>query len=173
MTIFMTKIDIRRLFSYTEWANHEVLDAAESLNEEQMHRDFQSGQHSILETLVHMLGAEWIWLERWEGIQHARFAELQGPFKMEGASLASVRTAWSDLELYRTRWLGGLSEEAVHANVKYKNLRGDEFSQPLIDQIQHVINHATHHRGQVVGFLRALGMKPPTTDMIHYFRTKA
>ncbi len=169
----MTKKDILRQFAYTEWANHSVLDVAESLSADELHYEFHTGQHSIFETLVHMLGAEWIWLERWEGNKYRTLPNLEGPFKSAGASLTEVRKGWNEIEKNRAAFLEGLSEEAIQAHVAYKNVAGDSFSQPLIDQMQHVVNHATHHRGQVVGFFRALGFKPPTTDMIHYFRTVA
>jgi uncharacterized damage-inducible protein DinB len=34
--------------------------------------------------------------------------------------------------------------------------------------MQHVVNHATLHRGQVVGMIRQLGIVPPTTDLLFY-----
>jgi uncharacterized damage-inducible protein DinB len=34
----------------------------------------------------------------------------------------------------------------------------------------HVVNHGTHHRGQVAGFLRSMGRKPPVLDLIAYYR---
>jgi uncharacterized damage-inducible protein DinB len=36
--------------------------------------------------------------------------------------------------------------------------------------MQHVANHATLHRGQVVGMIRQLGIAPPSTDMLFYLR---
>jgi len=40
----------------------------------------------------------------------------------------------------------------------------------LLDQMQHVVNHATMHRGQVVGMVRQLGIEPPATDLIFFLR---
>ena len=31
------------------------------------------------------------------------------------------------------------------------------------------MNHATLHRGQIVGMLRQLGAKPPATDIVLYY----
>ncbi|HEX7530987.1 MAG TPA: DinB family protein [Pyrinomonadaceae bacterium] len=59
--------DIRHLFDYTEWANGLAMNAAAELSEENLRRDFQISHGSIFGTLLHMAGAEWIWLERWHG----------------------------------------------------------------------------------------------------------
>jgi len=59
--------EIRFLFDYTQWANHLILDAAEKLSDEERRRSVGVSHSSIHGTLVHMLGAEWIWLERWRG----------------------------------------------------------------------------------------------------------
>jgi uncharacterized damage-inducible protein DinB len=34
--------------------------------------------------------------------------------------------------------------------------------------MQHAINHATLHRGKVVGMIRQLGVAPPQTDLLFY-----
>jgi len=34
---------------------------------------------------------------------------------------------------------------------------------------QHVVNHATYHRGQVTMMLRVLGAKPVDTDLIRFY----
>ncbi len=170
----MNHADVTRLFGYTEWANHLVLDSSESMTVEQLTHDFGTGQHSIFETLVHMLGAEWVWLERWLGGERLSIPGLVRPFKSPGPDAFSVvRQGWNQIEEIRTGYLTGLSEASLQAPLSYANLRGEPFAEPLIEQMLHVVNHSTQHRGQVVGFLRALGVTPPTTDMIHYFRTVA
>jgi len=40
----------------------------------------------------------------------------------------------------------------------------------LVDQMKHVTNHATLHRGQIVGMIRQLGIEPPATDLLFYLR---
>ena len=63
----MNLSDIRRLLDYTEWANGLAMGAAGKLSDEDLRRDVQISHGSILGTLRHMAGAEWIWLERWHG----------------------------------------------------------------------------------------------------------
>jgi uncharacterized damage-inducible protein DinB len=40
--------------------------------------------------------------------------------------------------------------------------------------VQHVVNHASYHRGQITTMLRQLAAAPPKPmDMIAYYRVKA
>ena len=47
---------------------------------------------------------------------------------------------------------------------------GKQYESPVWQIVLHVVNHATLHRGQVVAMLRQLGMTPPGTDLIYYYR---
>jgi uncharacterized damage-inducible protein DinB len=63
----MNLADIRHLFDYTEWANGLAMEAAAKLSDDSLRQDVGTSHKSIFGTLVHMAGAEWIWLERWNG----------------------------------------------------------------------------------------------------------
>jgi uncharacterized damage-inducible protein DinB len=155
--------DIRRLFDYTEYANGLALEAAEKLNEEQLRHDFKISHGSIHGTLVHMAGAEWIWLERWKGISHSRIWTDN-----DFAGVAALRSRWREIETERRELFESLTEERLRQDLSYKNIKGDPFTLPLVEQMQHVVNHATLHRGQVVGMIRQLGFQPPAVDLLYY-----
>ena len=36
--------------------------------------------------------------------------------------------------------------------------------------LRHVVDHSSYHRGQVVTMLRQVGVVPPTTGLIYYYR---
>jgi uncharacterized damage-inducible protein DinB len=166
----MNLTDIRHLFDYTEWANDLAMDAAEKLSDEHLCHDFGISHRSIFGTLLHIAGADWIWLERWNG---------RSPTKDEAWSLwttdscpqlATLRDRWANLIDERTRFIAGLDEERLSAELSFKLLSGHPNSMRLVDQMQHTANHATMHRGQVVGMIRQLGLDPPSTDLIFYLR---
>ncbi len=56
--------------------------------------------------------------------------------------------------------------------MSYNDLRGNPQAEPLFQQMQHAINHATYHRGQVVTMMRQVGAKPAATDLIVFYRTR-
>ncbi len=167
----MNLSDIRNLFDYTEWANGLALDAAAKLSDENLRRDVQISHGSIFGTLLHMAGAEWIWLERWQGRSPAG-KDAWSLWKTETCSdLAALNERWGDVISRRTSFMQGLDESRLAAELPFKLLSGDPSSMPLVDQMQHVANHATMHRGQVVGMIRQLGIHPPATDLLFYLRS--
>ena len=166
----MNLSDIRHLFDYTEWANDLACNAAAQLADDDLRRDFKISHSSIFGTLLHMAGAEWIWLERWQG---------RSPAGKDAWSLwttdscpdpATLRRRWRDVIDARAEYISELDESRLMAELPFTLLNGDSSSLPLVGQMQHVVNHATLHRGQVVGMIRQLGIAPPSTDLLFYLR---
>ena len=166
----MNVSDIRHLFDYTEWANQLAMDAAAKLTDEDLRRDVGISHRSVFGTLLHMAGAEWIWLERWHGRSPAK-AEAWSQWTPETcADLPTLTERWRNVIDERTRFLSGLDEEQLETELAFKLLSGDPSSMRLVHQMQHIVNHSTMHRGQIVGMIRQLGIDPPSTDLLFYFR---
>ena len=162
--------DIRRLFDYTEWANELAMAAAAQLSDEHLQRDFGISHQSIFGTLTHTAGAEWVWLERWHGRSPTK-AEAWPKWTPEACvDIATLKGRWSEVVDRRTQLLTSIDEDRLAAELPFRLLSGDPSSMPLIDQMQHVVNHSTMHRGQVVGMIRQLGIEPPSTDLLFFLR---
>ena len=166
----MNLTDVRHLFDYTEWANNLAMDAAAKLSNEHLCHDFGISHKSIFGTLLHMAGADWIWLERWHGRSPSR-KEAWALWTTDSCeNLAMLEDRWGNLVDGRARFIAELDEERLSAEIPFKLLSGDPSSMRLVDQMQHIANHATMHRGQVVGMIRQLGLEPPATDLLFYLR---
>jgi uncharacterized damage-inducible protein DinB len=165
----MTVNEIRHLFVYTEWANGLVLDAAEhQLSPEQLLRDVGISHKSIFATLLHTAGADWIWLERWHG-RAPTGPEAWSQWTVEACdSLEKLRSRWRAIDEDRRSYLTAISDTDLPRELTFKRLNGDTGSLPLEQQMLHVVNHATLHRGQVVGTIRQFGITPPATDLLFY-----
>jgi len=166
----MNLLDIRYLFDYTEWANELTLNAVAELSDEDLRRDLKISHCSIFATLLHMAGAEWIWLERWQGRSPAGKDAWSFWTPDSCTDIATLRRRWSDVVDSRAEFIGTLDESRFTAKLPFTLLNGDSDSLPLAGQMQHVVNHATLHRGQVVGMIRQLGIAPPATDLLFYLR---
>jgi len=166
----MNLTDIQRLLNYMEWANELAMEAAAKLPDEDLRRDVGISHGSIYGTLLHMAGAEWIWLERWNGRSPAKAEAWSYWTKDSCADLATLKERWAALVDRRAQFVSEVDDQRLQAELPFKLLSGDPSAMPLVDQMQHVVNHATLHRGQVVGMIRQLGLEPPSTDLLFYLR---
>ena len=87
---------------------------------------------------------------------------------MRSGSLQQVRERWQPVIQRRNAYLDGISDADLSRELGYRRFTGEAYSLPLGQQMEHVVNHATLHRGQVVGMIRQLGVVPPSTDLLFY-----
>ena len=156
---------LRDHVNYTAWANVRLIEAASVLSHQELLRDFATADHNVLGTLAHIYAADRLWLGRIEGSPPARFLVPEQDMHM-----AVLRSEWPALLERWKKWGGLLSEESIHRNISYLSLKGDAFVTPTWQIVLHVVNHGTHHRGQVSGFLRAIGQAPPSLDLVLFYR---
>ena len=159
---------VRLLFEYNTWANSRTLDACGTLTREQFTRDLGSSFRSVRDTLVHILGAEWVWLERCQGRSPGAL-----PAAEQFPTLASVNTRWIEIERNLLDLVARLSAEELARVHEFRTLKSGIYANALWQALQHVVNHSTYHRGQVAMLLRQSGAKPKFTDLIYFYRERA
>ena len=158
---------LRSHLAYTTWATQRLVGAAAQLSPEELTHDFKTADRSVLGTLVHVYAADRIWLARLTQAPSAPFV-TDADYR-----LSVLQEDWPALYVRWQRWANALTEDGVHAIAAYKDTKGNPYSQPVWQIVLHVVNHGTHHRGQVAGFLRALGRTPPPLDLSAYYREQA
>ncbi|MDE3156238.1 MAG: DinB family protein [Acidobacteriota bacterium] len=161
----MDRAHLQMLFGYTRWANARTLEAAAALSDEPFQRDLHSSFPSVGATLSHIAAADWIWLERWHGRSPSA-----PPAWFPARTAADLRPRWEVLMDERDAFLAAQTDAALAAPLEYANMKGERSSQPLWQQLQHVVNHATYHRGQVTTLIRQLGGSMVSTDLVAYLR---
>lgn len=155
---------LRLHIDYMSWASARILDAAAQLTPDELMRDFGTGHSSVLGTMVHIFSADRIWLRRIRG-------ESPGDLLEPGSiDVPMLREGWSTVHRDWRDWATAIGPEEASAMISYHDLRGNPWQTPLWQIVLHVVNHGTHHRGQIAGFLRAMGHVPPPLDLIAYCR---
>ena len=160
--------DLQTMIDYHYWARDRLFEAVAPLTPEQYARDLGSSFKSIRDTITHVYAAEWAWYQRWQGesptalLSSERFADL-----------AALQQAWTEHEQKVRAYVAGLGDAGVNQMVEYKLLSGHSGGSPVWQMVQHVVNHASYHRGQITTMLRQLGVAPAKPmDMIAYYRTQ-
>jgi uncharacterized damage-inducible protein DinB len=157
---------IRGLWDYHWWANQRLYETAAALGEETAGQDVgkQFSFPTILRMLGHIYGADWVWLQRWRGTSPT---QLPGG---EIGSLAALRERWDALEPEQRAFIDALTPADLSRVIEYRQVDGRQFRSPLWQMLQHVPNHATHHRSELATMLTMVSGSPPPTDLILYHR---
>lgn len=163
----MSPEEIQQLFDYNSWANRRLLDAAEKLTSEQFTKPLHSSFTSVRDTLAHIYGAEFIWLERFQG------GAPPMPPADRFPDLKTLRAAWVELDERLLEFARKLTQSGLNAELNYKTFTMGVVRDPLCHAMQHLVNHSTYHRGQVTTLLRQLGVEAVSTDLIRFYRDRA
>jgi uncharacterized damage-inducible protein DinB len=160
----MTQDEIRSLFAFNAWANHRTLEACAALTPAQFIAPAPSSFPTVRDTLHHIMGVEWLYLERLHGRNPT--ALLPGE---AFADVAAMGARWQQIKKGLEDYIRSPDLGDLERIVEYRNLQGKPFRYPLRALLQHVVNHGTYHRGQVVTQLRELGAKPLSSDLLRYY----
>ncbi|MCI0707684.1 MAG: DinB family protein [Ignavibacteriae bacterium] len=161
----MTLTNINTLIDFDKWATNRILDIVATVPQDQYAKNLNSSHGGIRGTLVHTYSSDWVWLERWKGVSPT------APLKEEDyPDFPFLKSKWDTLRAERDAFIASLTEQKLKEPLSYKDIRGNPYTQPLWHLIQHVVNHSTYHRGQVVTMLRQINVKPVATDLVAYYR---
>jgi uncharacterized damage-inducible protein DinB len=148
---------IRELYAHQSWADAlqwEAIAASPAAH----------GSDELKERLVHLHGAQRIWLARWKG-QTQEF-----PAPSQFATVEEIRTFAQDVHRNLAGFLAGLDEHALAAAISYKDIKGNPHVQPLGGLMLHLALHSQYHRGQNASLMKRLGTPAPSTDFVQWLR---
>ena len=155
----------RVMARYNRWQNRSVFAAADSLGDAARRRDRGAFFGSVHTTLNHLLWADQMWMHR--------LAETPKPAAPTISASVDLHRDWPDLRVARQAfdetivgWTSGLSDADLEGDlVFFSGVLQREASQPKWRCLAHMLNHQTHHRGQVHAMLTAAGAKTGDTDL--------
>jgi uncharacterized damage-inducible protein DinB len=160
----MTVDDVRRSYDYGYWANRKLFQVMEQMAPDQFTQAVAGSYGSIRNTMVHVMSAEWGWIERCGG--PARGPQLTAD---DYPTVAALADAWRKVEGIVRAFLDTLRDEDLDRLVEFTLPRGfGTRIMPIGELLQHAANHAVHHRGQVVLLIRLLGYTPGNVDLLIY-----
>jgi len=157
----MTPAEIRTHLKYSTWASQRVFEAAKKLSPGELTRNVGVSHGSILGTLSHIHFADRIW--------YSRVVDPKEPVIRE-SDLPTLEQEWPAIQRKWETWAEGLQDADLGRLVPCKSPDGIAYQVAAENAVLHLVNHNTLHRGQVVGMIRQLGIAPPPTDLMMYYR---
>lgn len=155
---------LERFLAYHGWAYNRLLAGLEALDEDSYRAPCGLFFGSVHGTLNHLAVADRIWLAR---VRHEPppFTRLDVEAVSERSALAGFLAdgvhAWRVL-------LSAQDDRSLGLPLAYRNMRGEPLLKPLADIVLHLVNHGTHHRGQISAALTALGQPTPQLDYLYF-----
>ncbi|HYM23255.1 MAG TPA: DinB family protein [Vicinamibacterales bacterium] len=159
----MTVKDIQALYEYGYWANGKILPVVAQLTPEQFTRQVAGSYGSVRNTMVHMMSAEWGWMDRCGGPPRGPALKAD-----DYPTPATVIDRWRIVERDMRAFLAKLTDADLDRSVEFA-FGGPTHVRTVCQLLRHAANHGVHHRGQVALLLRALGVVPGNVDMLFYF----
>lgn len=163
----MDLTSLKNLVDYHYWANRRMMEVVDTLSPEQFTRNVVGGLSTIQATVAHLIGADEVFLAWFQG--------QPGPTQKPEAppNPAAARERWSRVEARFRGFLGELSDGDVLRPITVHLRKAGPVQLPLWQVILQVINHGTHHRGQITTMLRQVGAVPVGTDLILYYLNRS
>lgn len=159
---------IHRLYEHRDWVSGKLLAAAARLTDDELRRQFPIGHGSVWKTLLHLYGADYVWLEALLGDDDPLLpgdlpAKLPGNQQAAGAvqSLDELAGKWSVLNGRWQAYLAELSDDDLDEMIAKKSTssgQGNVFGTRVADVLLHVCTHAQYTSAQLVNMLRHLGV---------------
>ena len=159
--------DLRLLYDYHYWAKHHLLSFCKKLTHAQLIAPNTYSNGNLKATLVHLMSAEWIWLQRCrDGVSpKAMLNDADYP------TLTDVISHWDNEEKQFLAWLGTLSDSDMQGDIRYATQNGIPFATPLWHILTHLITHGMQHNSEVAQMLTDFGHSPCYIDLIVYLRS--
>jgi len=159
----MTQAETYLHLRYSAWASRKLVEAIRAIPDTDVEKPVGISHNSLLGTLAHVLWGDWLW-----------FTRVVEPMEKPGQTREVLETVWPELQDKWIAWAERSSDADVNRIVEYKSLLDGKMAHtPAWQIVMHVVNHATLHRGQVVGMLRQMGIAPPHTDLMNFYKDPA
>lgn len=149
------------LSKYNIWANKKFIDLLLKQDEELLNKVLDSSFSTLKETVYHIWGAEYIWLQRMQLVE----SPVWIPPVFTG-SFAEACDEWLKCSMEIQAFIEKqFDDRAFHHVYQYYRMKESHKSTVHVTLL-HIFKHSTYHRGQLVTMLRQAGLKKiPGTDM--------
>jgi uncharacterized damage-inducible protein DinB len=155
------------LTAYNTWANSQFIKMISALSIEQCDTIIAGSFDSIRKTVLHIYMAEFVWAERLNMAE-----KILLPSNYEATEIKEALIMWAAQSSRLQEFVQKqFNEEVFTHEVVYRDLKNNTYKNTVGKMLTHVCNHSTFHKGQLVNFMRTLGIKKiESTDYIHYCR---
>lgn len=153
------------LSDYQQWANDRLFAALGGINREFLQSPQGLFFGSIHHTVDHIMLVNRLWLTRLQGgTLKVNFQEIVHPDWDQ--LIEATQCQAEELKL----WLDACEPDWFDGRLDFVSSDGTARSMWMRDVLTHMMNHQTHHRGQISAVITRLGGDTPEMDYFYYKR---
>lgn len=163
---------------YNAGADRKLAEILSAVDPAILLEDQGSYYRSILGTLEHVAGGTLNTLRRFSG--YFAYPSLKGNPLMDG-DLAALKAEIHDkpeavldflarVDAAFLAFAREVQDDQLPRRFTYKNYKGEEMERPFWAMIVHILNHATHHRGEISALLDRRGVANDFSGFTTYIK---
>ena len=161
---------------YNRSANAALTAILGAQDEGALREDQGSFFKTVVATFEHLVGAEISWLKRYAGFfpgslldgKSLVVADMEATKARMASGVKELIAISAEIDEVLVAFVDAVTEAQLNTKVKYKNIRGEEFERTFWILLFHLLNHGTHHRGEISVLLDRKGIKNDYSGFYNY-----
>lgn len=165
---------ILALAKYNRGANLNLIETLEKAGADVAVKETGTYYKTVIATIHHCFWYEVSWLKRYRALgdlPSLRAAildeEIDALKARTGNDFAKLAALMKEIDALFVSFVGEVAEESLGRAITFKNYKGEEQERIVWQTIFNVLNHFTHHRGEISGALDRMGV---ANDFAGFFR---
>ena len=165
---------ILTLAKYNRGANLSMIETLEKAGTEVATKETGTHYKTVLGTIQHCLWYEVTWLKRYRvlgdypSLRATVLDEEVDALKAKvGEDFAKLKTLMKEVDSLYVSFIEEAKLEDLQKPIAFKNFRGEDQQRLAWQTIFHVLNHCTHHRGEISGALDRMAV---SNDFAGFFK---
>jgi uncharacterized damage-inducible protein DinB len=165
---------ILALAKYNRGANLTLIETLEKAGAEVATKETGTYYKTILGTIQHCFWYEVSWLKRYKALGDypslragVLDEEIEALKAKVGEDFAKLATIMKEIDSIYVSYIEEAKVEDLQKPITFKNYKGEDQERIVWQTIFQVLNHFTHHRGEISGALDRMGVG---NDFAGFFR---
>lgn len=157
-----------QLYNYHKWANDRIFRHLKSLPKEVYNKEIKSVFSSIQEVIIHIYQTDGMWLSVMSGDDFSETMEVikRQQEKSDNQNPEGMKKLYEDISGMYKAFLEDHKDLDQLMTIEHPKFGKLETS--VAQQVKHVVNHGTYHRGNITAMLRQQGHAGVPTDYIFF-----
>ena len=122
---------------------------------------------NVLALLNHIYAMDVVWQCNLQGIDH----QLKTRNPADVPPFDQLEAKQNDVNTWYENFAAEQTSSQMSELISFTFIGGGEGQMTKRDIIQHIVNHASYHRGHIEGVMYQLEIEPPTTDWPVFLRS--